>query len=299
MSSLSKVALVGKGVLGSAILHQLVQAGHDVIVLSRNASVKDLPTGVKAVQVDYSSVESIASALKGRDAVVVSITTEMVPIQKTIIDGSIFAGVKRFIPSDFGSLNMDPKASWIPLYQPFIQIQDYLKQKAESGEIEYTFFAVGPFLEYVFGSPLFVDCGQKTVQIFGNGDQRISTTSIAGIGKAIVGALSEPEKTKNRLLHVHEAVVTQRGILELAKKASPGSEWHETFIDPKVEFQSALKSFEETPADFSLVFRLLKAGMLSGDYASEYTDVDNDLVGLPLLSAPALENIALSTFRQG
>lgn len=117
---------------------------------------------------------------------------------------------------------------------------------------------------------------------------------MTGTGKAVVGALKKADQSKNRLLRVHEAVITQRKVLELAKKASPGSQRTETAIEPRETLQSALKNFEENPADFTQVFGLLKALMLSGDYTTEYTEVDNELVGLLMLTTTGLEEIALS-----
>ncbi len=108
-----------KGLLGSAVVDQLAAAGFAVTVLTRNrSSLKDLPSGIEAVEVDYNSVESLANALRGQDVIVTTTSAEALSNQKPIIDAAIAAGVKRFIPSDFGSFTHDPEAQMPSLSLP-------------------------------------------------------------------------------------------------------------------------------------------------------------------------------------
>ncbi|KAM5353827.1 hypothetical protein ACJ41O_000477 [Fusarium nematophilum] len=298
MSPISKVALVGKGLLGSAVLDQLLKAGFDVTVLSRNPSTsKEATTGAPIIQADYSSAEALAPSLRGFDAVVATVTTAAVLVQEVLIDASILAGVKHFIPSDFGLLNFDPDAQSLPIYKPFVQIQNYLKEKAKLGQISYTFFATGPFLEYAIGAPLFVDFHSRSVQLYGDGQQALSATSVSGIGKAIAGALQKPDEVRNRLLRIHETVLTQRKIVQFAKKAAPAdAEWSETRVDPQEALRKALVGFEENPADPLRALELIKSAALSGNWQTEYSDADNELVGLEQLSDAEVEERSAALF---
>ncbi|KAH1551310.1 hypothetical protein LV164_001336 [Aspergillus fumigatus] len=117
MTTIQKVALLGKGFLGSAVLDPLVKAGFDVTVLTRcRSSVEGVPVGVAVVEVDYTSIDSLEHALP--------------------IDASIQAGVKRFIPADFGALTTAPEAQGLPVRARPVEIQNYLKGKARLGEVE-------------------------------------------------------------------------------------------------------------------------------------------------------------------
>ncbi|KAM5356853.1 hypothetical protein ACJ41O_003499 [Fusarium nematophilum] len=288
MSSIKKVALVGKGLVGSAVLEQLLKAGFQVTVLSR--SPKDVPSGATSVQVDYSSVDSLAAALEGHEAVISTVGMVAIPSQTTIIDAAIQASVKRFIPSDFSAITNDPKASHFTLFQPSLQIKAYLEKKAQAGEIDYTTFATGPFLDFVFGGPLLVDVPNRAARLHGKGDTRVSSTSIAGVGKAVAGSLKNPEATKNRVVHVHEAVLTQAKLLELAKKGFPeGKEWTETTVDKQAALVTATDRFSENPTDHLAVLGLLQAAILSGNFDSEYIENDNELLGIAPLSDEELE----------
>ncbi|KAH6962397.1 NmrA-like family protein [Ilyonectria sp. MPI-CAGE-AT-0026] len=286
MSSIKKVALFGKGNVGSAVLDQLLKAGFTVTVFSR--SEQQVPSGATAVKVDY-TVEALSKALTGHDAIVSTVGPSAILAQKVIIDAAIIAGVRRFVPSEFSSVNTDPKARDIPTFQLFIEVLDYLKAKAQVGEIDYTVFATGPFLEYIFGSPLFIDFQNHAIQLHGKGDVRISATSIAGIGKAIAGGLQKANQTKNRVVHVHETVISQLKLLDLAKKASPEASWKVTTVDSLEALQAATSKFVQNPTDLLSALELVKAVMVSGKYDTEYLESDNELVSLPTLSDEDLE----------
>ncbi|KAJ3531398.1 hypothetical protein NM208_g8893 [Fusarium decemcellulare] len=299
MSSYNKVAVLGKGLLGAAVLEELITAGFNVTLLSRDPSkVKDLPAGVKTAQVDYSSEDSVVEALRGQDVAVATFGSEAIITQDKIIDAAIKAGVKRYIPADWGSVTTDPKAKTLPFNYPVVKIQDYLKKKAEEGALEWTIFSVGAFLEYVLNLPFLIDLRSKSVQLYDEGQHTFSSTSVHSVGKAIAGALKKPEATKNRNLLIHDIVLSQAKVLALAKKHSPpGTQWTETRIDAAKEFEQSLENLKKDPTDFHLVLPLLKATILGGNYRAAFTDVDNELVGLPLLTDEEFERKLESTLR--
>ncbi|KAF4857068.1 hypothetical protein CGCSCA4_v000464 [Colletotrichum siamense] len=293
MSTYQNVALLGKGFLGSAILTELANAGLTVTVLGRSESAKEgLPSGVKFATVDYSSVDDLAAALRGQDAVVSTVSKGGLLTQNTVIDASIKAGVKRYIPSDWGTFTTDPKAQreLVPVLGPMLDVQRYLAEKARTGEIEHTIFSVGAFLDFLTTVPVAFDYASKTVELWDGGRHRLSTTSVSCIGKAVAGALKNPEATKNRNIKVHELVVTQRQLYELAKKYSPpGTEWKEIELEGEAAFTEALNGVKEDPYNEGKIMGAIKAGVLSGRYESAYEQVDNELVGVPFLTEADLE----------
>ena len=75
----------------------------------------------------------MVTALKGQDAIVQVVYTD-VPRTKVLIDAAIKAGVKRFVPSEFGIDKSDPAVvQKVPFLGSKQEIQDYLKSKEESG----------------------------------------------------------------------------------------------------------------------------------------------------------------------
>jgi hypothetical protein len=284
-------SVLQKGHLGSVILEELVNSGFTVTVLSRNASgIKDLPSGVEAAQVDYSSLDSLVEALRGNDVAIATFGSGAIMNQEVIIEASIKAGVKRYIPSDWGSLTTDPKARALPVNYPMVQVQESLKKKADAGLLEHTIFSVGVFLDYIFDFPFILDLKTSSARIFDNGEHPFSATSLQSIGKAVVGALNAPEATKNRNLLIHDIVLTQAKVLAIAKKYSPPAvQWTETRVDAEQELEQALKNLAKDPTDFNLIFPLLQAAVLGGKYRAAFPKVDNELVGLPFLADEELE----------
>ncbi|KAJ5787106.1 hypothetical protein N7457_002096 [Penicillium paradoxum] len=299
MEPIRKVALLGRGMLGSAVLAQLIDAGFQVTVLSRTASSMDEShSSVRTMQVDYSSIDKLVTALQGQDAVVSTVGTSGISIQKTVIDASIRAGIRRFIPSDFGALTTRPGAESLPLNAPWIEIQSYLTEKALGGQIEYTLFAVGPFLEFVMSMPFLIDLQTQIATVYDNGTHPFSSTSVSSVGKAIAGALKNATATKNRLVSVHDTVLTQNRVLRLAKKYSgPDIEWVENPVDAAIELDTILTNTKQGDLDLFKTLALLKAALLSGRFETEFKAVDNDLVGVPIISEDEFENIFAAAFK--
>ncbi|KAJ5346495.1 hypothetical protein N7541_008977 [Penicillium brevicompactum] len=298
MEPIKNVALLGKGWLGSAVLEELLNADFQVTVLSRTASPEKPGATFKSLQVDYSSVDSLAEALQDQDAVVSTVGASAISAQKTVIDASIRAGVRRFIPSDFGALTTRPGAESLPLNAIWVEIQDYIKEKALVGEIEYTLFAVGPFLEFVMSMPFLVDLQTQEVTLYDGGQHPFSSTSIASVGKAVSGALKNAEATKNRVVSVHDTVLTQSKVLDLARKYSePDSKWIVNPANAETETESVLEVIKTSGLDLFNTLALLKSALLSGKYQTTFDCVDNELFRLHVLSDDQLEEKFATGFK--
>ncbi|KAH7159273.1 hypothetical protein DER46DRAFT_686656 [Fusarium sp. MPI-SDFR-AT-0072] len=300
MASFKNVALLGKGRLGSAVLEQLVKNGFTVTVLSRNPSgTNDLPSGVQARQVDYSSQDSLVEGLRGNDVAIATFGSAAIMNQEGIIEACIKAGVKRYIPADWGAVTTDPEARTLPINYPVVQVQESLKKKADAGLLEYTIFSVGAFLDILLDFPFILDVKTSSIQLFDDGEHPFSSTSLHSIGQAVAGALKVPEETKNRNLFIHETVLTQAKVLAIAKKYSPPTvQWTETNVDGQKELEQSLESFSKDLTNFNLIFPLLRATLLSGKYRAAYTKVDNELVGVPLLTDEELEKKLAAKFQR-
>ncbi|CAI6088974.1 unnamed protein product [Clonostachys chloroleuca] len=290
MSSIKNVAVFGTGFLASALIPQLSKSGFNVTVLSRSASTKENPEGVVTGVVDYSSVDSLAKALQGQDVAIAALAMPALLVQTNIIEACIKAGVKRFIPSDFGALTTRPVTRDLPLNAHLNVIQDLLREKAAKGEIEYSIISPGMFLEYVLNLPLIIDLKGHSINLYDEGKHPFSTTSIQTISKAVVSVLKGSEATKNRVLYINDTTTTQADLLRFAKKHSPtGTEWKETALDAQVEFAKAIENAAKNPTDPAALFPVLQAAVLGGKHEAAYPEIDNELLGLPLLTSDELE----------
>jgi hypothetical protein len=61
-----------------------------------------------------------------------------VSIQPRLIDAAIEAGVKRFIPSEFGADTLNEKSRLLPVYPGKVTTFDHLIEKCREGKVEWT-----------------------------------------------------------------------------------------------------------------------------------------------------------------
>ncbi|KAH8900319.1 NmrA-like family protein [Thozetella sp. PMI_491] len=291
MANFKKVAVIGKGMLGSAIVEKMVDAGFSVTIITRNRdSPKGLPSGVVVVEADYSSVESLATALADHDVAVSTVAFDAIPLQKSIIDASIKAGVKRFIPSDYASFNHDPIAQeTLPFLRRFTEIYAYLDEKAQAGLLEYTVFSTGLVLDVIFFAPIVVGIAGRTATRYDDGKHHFRVSRLSTIGDAFTKALERPDVSKNRLLTIRDAVLSQDKIFSLVKRLGSGG-WTETKVNGEIEFQKAVadaKARNDTSMGTS--YNLIGQAILSGQFGTGRHVVDKEVLGLGYLSDEELE----------
>lgn len=93
------------GNLGKGILpHLLAASSLNITLLARSTSSAQFPAGAKVIRSEF-SLASLTEVLKGQDAVISLMPIPAAGEQVTVIEAAIAAGVKRFIPSEFGSDN--------------------------------------------------------------------------------------------------------------------------------------------------------------------------------------------------
>lgn len=150
-SSIRNVIIIGAGGnLGPTILSALGADPHFTLsILARHSSRSTFPAHVKVHRIgdDYPEAE-LLEAFKGQDAVVSTIATASTVRQRAIVDTAIKAGVKRFVPSEFGSDTQNEKAvAILPQYfKGKVETVEYLKEKEKDG-LTWTAFVTGPFFE--------------------------------------------------------------------------------------------------------------------------------------------------------
>jgi saccharopine dehydrogenase-like NADP-dependent oxidoreductase len=109
MSTYKSFALIGSGTLGMPILTAL--ASHpsiSIVVLTRqDPSAKSLPAGVATAQVDYADTTAVAAVFTAHavEVVICTIATSAVGTQNVLVDAAKMAGVKLFVPSEFGMVS--------------------------------------------------------------------------------------------------------------------------------------------------------------------------------------------------
>jgi hypothetical protein len=157
MTALRKVIVVGAGGtnIGHHVAHALAADPSFVLsILSRASSKSTYPSNATIITVpDKAGHGDYVKALQGQDAVVSALGFEGLPTEKAIIDAAIEAGVKRFMPSEFGMDNTNPVSQNLsPVFKLKAGIIEYLKSKEGTG-LTWTAVPTGMWLDwYVLSS---------------------------------------------------------------------------------------------------------------------------------------------------
>lgn len=219
----------GSGTLGSRIIEQLLAAGFTVTALTR-ASATTTPTfppGVTVAPVDYSSSASLAAALAGQDAVVSALATAVIGVQKGLVDAAVEAGVRRFVPSEFGIDTRKARGSVIGgILKGKVELVDYLEEISQDNKnFTWTGLSVGLFFDWGLDvGSLGFDLKTRTASIYDSGDEPSQVSNLPFIGRAVAALLSRPDETANQYLRISSFTPSQNEILRIIEEED-GQKW--------------------------------------------------------------------------
>lgn len=148
--------------LTPTLLSHLTAANFTLRVLTRQKdSPSSLPFAASNLSipihpVDYTCPASLHRALLGQDAVisVLGDTPGAASAQRALIAASLAAGVRRFIPSEFGADTLHPRVRGLAFFREKVGVQEVLKRAAGGSE---GFTYVGSSPSPVF-SPKLIFC---------------------------------------------------------------------------------------------------------------------------------------------
>ncbi|EFQ27219.1 NmrA-like family protein [Colletotrichum graminicola] len=246
------VLIVGaNGTLGTKILDALVAAkSFKLSALKRASSRSKLPYSTDQVQIievdDDLSFEGLEKAFKGQDVVIVSFRLRNLEQHLRIAEAASAAGVKHFMPADFGSIDADnPRArELIPLYRYKLAVRQKAQELADNNpKFAWTGIVCGHFFDWgVKEGFLHAYLDRKTIDVIDGGNIKASVATLPRVGEAVVRILDlgVTEVTKNKTLFIQSFCITQNELLQSLEKAT-GSRWTVN----KVESESFIKEHKK------------------------------------------------------
>ncbi|KAI9663108.1 MAG: hypothetical protein M1821_008156 [Bathelium mastoideum] len=221
--AIEKVIVIGGGGnTGPYIVEALQTAGFEVAILSRTSSETIFPEKITVHKTDY-DMTSLVKIFQGYDAVVSVVATFSTDQQNIIIDAAVHAGVKRFLPSEYGiDTSLPQLAEYVSFAKGKQDTVAYLKTK-EGTQLSWSALCVGAFFDWVLkigGGLMGWDIPARRATVFDSGDQPYEATNMRQIGRAVAGILKHPEGTKNRYVYVNSFTVTQNQVITAVEKAS-------------------------------------------------------------------------------
>lgn len=283
---IQKVALAGaSGLLGTPMLHALLNAGFTVTVLTRHSSAATFPSTAKVLRVDYENLADLTQALQSQDALVSTLTTFSIATQKLLIDAAIAAGVKRFLPSEFGSDVSIPSIRAMPMYKDKIEIDAYMRERCAQPGVEMSWTAVycSCFLDWGIDNHFYLNLKEKTCTLYDGGEFLTATSPTDWVAEAVVAVLKHADETANREIRVSGIDISQKELLEIAQRVAGGAEgWTVTEVSSQETYEKSMEIFEKDRANvWGWVMGMLIQGIFGKEGTRDFGGkTDNEMLGL-------------------
>lgn len=297
---LQNVAVVGgSGRQGRHIVGELLKTGkHKVTVLTRSAD-GDFPSGAHPAVVNYDDPTTIVEALKGQDALVITMNTSAPKdTSPKLIEAAAKAGVAWIIPDEWGVDTTNIEFGKEVFLGPAKIAARELIEKL--GVSSWTAVACGYWYQYSLGTfkdSFGFDLQKREATFFDDGNFKTITSTHEQVGRAVASLLSmkmllEGEgdtsvcldrNFKNKFAYVKSFLVSQKDMFESLKRVTSTTD-----DDWKVEYQGAQARIAEGHKQFQAGDRLGFVKVLytrtmcfeEGNSELKYT-LANDSLGLP------------------
>ncbi|KAI8297082.1 Bifunctional pinoresinol-lariciresinol reductase [Colletotrichum sp. SAR11_240] len=281
---IKNVAIAGAaGNVGPHVLKALMDTNKfNITILTRKAGSHEFPSSCTVKEVDYESLDSLTAALKGQDAFV-NCTSNFDPKAATrVVDAAVAAGVYRYIPPDFG---IDPNKAHVPELPVFgikALTRKYMEAKAQEvgDKFTWTIIANGPFLDWGIRSTFMgFDVKKKKITYFNDGDNVVPYTNLPDVGKAVLGSLTNPDDSANRIIYVHTINKSQKQLAQLAKEAI-GGEWEEIKTDMDVVYAQCMEQIKKGVMTPDVLIPQIPYACTKKHYAAPWEKSDNAMLGV-------------------
>lgn len=239
---MQKVLLVGaNGSLGSVILDGLVQANFKVTVLLRSNSSSEPAHSASIQKVSVSpemELDELTAAAAGHDAVIAAFPVKDVNQHLRLAEAAYRAGVKRYIPADYGSCDAGSAQAQrhLQLYRDKHAIQLKCEQlageaAANNSSFTWTSIVCGHFFDWGLHHNLFhLDLDKHTAMILDAGDTKASASTLSRVMETVVRVLQRPDVTQNRFVFVQSFCPTGLEVVAALERAT-GAVWKKEQVD--------------------------------------------------------------------
>lgn len=211
-----KIALIGAtGFVGTAVVAELLQRGHDVTALARNPARLAPRPKLTARALDAYSPDAVAAAVKGHDAVVSAFNpgwddpdlyARFMKGSTAIVDGVRQSGVKRFlVVGGAGSLFVAPGVQLVDTPEFPSHVPPNVVPGAKAARDALTALRPETTLDWTYVSPpALLAPGERTGKYRVGGEELLMAgpapagISVADLAVAIVDEIDKPQHVRAR-----------------------------------------------------------------------------------------------------
>ena len=268
----------------------LLETGkHRVTALTRPDSKSKLPDGVKIAKVDYNDKNSLVDALRGQDALIITMSVMAPPDQEDkLVEAAAEAGVSWILPNNWSPDTANEGLTRdVSIFQKHVKVEKHIEQLAKSSYIAVT---TGFWYEWSLAIPAAYgfDFAKREVTFFDEGEVKISTSTWPQVGRAVAALLSLPEKDlehfENKHAYVSSFTVSQKDMLDSALRVT-GSKLEEWEITKEPATERYSKGVEAMKGGDRMGFAKMMYTRVfyddgNGDFEKS-RGLANELLGLP------------------
>ncbi|KAJ2808613.1 hypothetical protein H4R20_000772 [Coemansia guatemalensis] len=235
MCSYKRIAVVGTGGYGWHFLQALARSNYfeKVRAVTRKSGIDDKEKrariralrelGVEVVEYEDKTADAFGQAFADIDIVLSAVGLAGVLEQIPMIDGAIQAGVRWFIPSEFGVAHYS--SVWMPFKCPLAAkstIEQYLAEKARPKGLAYTIVYTGLALDYLDPRSLGLKVNKNAATLVGRGGTPITFTAIADVIRLVVEIVQRPKEMQNRTIRYAGSTDKLRDLVKIVTKSDRG-----------------------------------------------------------------------------
>ncbi|VDC00255.1 unnamed protein product [Peniophora sp. CBMAI 1063] len=270
MSGFKNFGIVGVGNIGSYILDELLKAKASgaistVVVLARPGSVEKLqPYASRGATIapiaDYNDVSAVSEALKDVEVIISTLGATASQLQVPIAEAAKTAGVRVFVPSEFGADTDGAKEGHSAMK---LAVADKV-----AAIIPVTKFFTGIFSDFVWDVPVAnLKLKSGSVTVGGDGNAKMSFTSRADVARYVVHVFATlpPEETIGKSFSIEAERLSFNEIFEAYEKK------HNTKLEVKyTPIEELQANLAKNPRDIVSWFHLnwASGGAVLGDQSS-------------------------------
>jgi hypothetical protein len=293
---LENIAVVGaSGTIGTHIVSALLtQKIFNITAITRNDSKSTFPQGVEIAQIDYNDPNTIVSALKGHDVLIITMSVSAArDTQEKLIRAAVDAGVPCILPNEFGMYNTQEAQN-----DTIGNDKTKIRELIASLGISWVGVTCGFWYEYSLSAPGLYgfDINKREVVFFDDGMQKLNTSTWEQTGRAVAELLSLPILPKdeddgsltlsayqNRMAYVSSFALSQRDMFASLKRVTgtTDNDWSISSVSAKERYAKAKEAMKG--GDRAAFGRLLYTRYFfpdAGLYEKTH-GLDNEKLGLP------------------
>ncbi|KAF4951038.1 hypothetical protein FGADI_7775 [Fusarium gaditjirri] len=267
-NNIERVAIVGAGgTVGSHIASALLQTGiHTITALTRQGSTSNLPDGINVAPIDYNNESTLIAALKNQQFLIITMAPNAPKdTHSKLVQAAAKAGVPYIMPNGYAGDTEQVKLGQDTLLGPIAKAN---RDEIEGLGMKWITVCCGFWFDYSLAggeSRFGFDFDKKSLTLYDDGNVKISTSTLAQVGRAVGKVLSLKELPEdendqtltvssflNKAVYINSFIVSQRDLFESVKRVTGTSN-----ADWTVTHESSKKRYDEGMAQ-------VKRGDMSG-----------------------------------